>query len=217
MANRLHLTQVFQNLIGNALKYRSEQPPRISITAGDDGRQWRLMTEDNGIGIPSQYQGTSSVSSEDCTEKSIPALESAWRLVRKSSSATGTHLGGVRAGPRVEVLFRSAKISRFRSGGSPMIALLRGKLLEKHPNQVIVEAGGVGYDVLIPDLHFFRAAGDRRGSSAAHLHACPGRHPGAVRLSYRRRKDDLRETDLGQRHRTLAGDQGALRTWPRPI
>ena len=58
MANRLHLTQVFQNLIGNALKYRSEQPPCISITAGDDGRQWRLMTEDNGIGIPSQYQGT---------------------------------------------------------------------------------------------------------------------------------------------------------------
>lgn len=31
-----------------------------------------------------------------------------------------------------------------------MIALLRGKLIEKHPNQVIVEAGGVGYDVLIP-------------------------------------------------------------------
>jgi hypothetical protein len=31
-----------------------------------------------------------------------------------------------------------------------MIAFLRGKLLEKHPNQVIVEAGGVGYDVVIP-------------------------------------------------------------------
>ena len=31
-----------------------------------------------------------------------------------------------------------------------MIALLRGVLLEKHPNQVIVEAGGVGYDVTIP-------------------------------------------------------------------
>jgi Holliday junction DNA helicase RuvA len=31
-----------------------------------------------------------------------------------------------------------------------MIAFLRGKLLEKHPNQVIVEAGGVGYDVTIP-------------------------------------------------------------------
>jgi Holliday junction DNA helicase RuvA len=31
-----------------------------------------------------------------------------------------------------------------------MIAFLRGKILEKHPNQVIVDAGGVGYDVTIP-------------------------------------------------------------------
>ena len=31
-----------------------------------------------------------------------------------------------------------------------MIAMLRGVLLEKHPNQAIVEAGGVGYDVTIP-------------------------------------------------------------------
>lgn len=31
-----------------------------------------------------------------------------------------------------------------------MIAYLRGKILEKHPNQVIVDAGGVGYDVTIP-------------------------------------------------------------------
>jgi Holliday junction DNA helicase RuvA len=31
-----------------------------------------------------------------------------------------------------------------------VIALLRGKLLEKHPNQVIIETGGVGYDVVIP-------------------------------------------------------------------
>src|ERR1700736_2655621 len=31
-----------------------------------------------------------------------------------------------------------------------MIAFLRGNLLEKHPNQVIVDTGGVGYDVQIP-------------------------------------------------------------------
>ena len=31
-----------------------------------------------------------------------------------------------------------------------MIAFLRGRLLEKHPNQVIVETAGVGYDVVIP-------------------------------------------------------------------
>jgi Holliday junction DNA helicase RuvA len=37
-----------------------------------------------------------------------------------------------------------------------MIALLRGTLLEKHPNQAIVEAGGVGYDVAIPISTFTR-------------------------------------------------------------
>lgn len=37
-----------------------------------------------------------------------------------------------------------------------MIALLRGVLLEKHPNQAIVEAGGVGYDVTVPVSTFAR-------------------------------------------------------------
>jgi Holliday junction DNA helicase RuvA len=37
-----------------------------------------------------------------------------------------------------------------------MIALLRGLLLEKHPNQAIVETGGVGYDVTIPVSTFTR-------------------------------------------------------------
>jgi Holliday junction DNA helicase RuvA len=37
-----------------------------------------------------------------------------------------------------------------------MIALLRGVLIEKHPNQVIVDIGGVGYDVTIPVSTFTR-------------------------------------------------------------
>jgi len=37
-----------------------------------------------------------------------------------------------------------------------MIALLRGVLLEEHPNQAIVEAGGVGYDVTVPVSTFTR-------------------------------------------------------------
>ena len=55
-ANRLHLVQVFQNLIGNALKYRSEQPPCITVNASDGGKQWVFTVEDNGIGIPPEYQ-----------------------------------------------------------------------------------------------------------------------------------------------------------------
>ena len=55
-ANPLYLTQVFENLIGNALKYRSEQPPRISVTATEGAQDWVFSVEDNGIGIPPEYQ-----------------------------------------------------------------------------------------------------------------------------------------------------------------
>lgn len=47
--------QVFQNLIGNAIKYRSEQPPRIHVSAEKRNDEWRLAVADNGMGIDPQY------------------------------------------------------------------------------------------------------------------------------------------------------------------
>jgi PAS domain S-box-containing protein len=46
------LAQLFQNLIGNALKFRSEHPPRIRIDARHGDSEWVLSVADNGIGIP---------------------------------------------------------------------------------------------------------------------------------------------------------------------
>jgi light-regulated signal transduction histidine kinase (bacteriophytochrome) len=43
--------QLFQNLIGNALKYRSSDPPRIRITAARGVDSWTIAVRDNGIGI----------------------------------------------------------------------------------------------------------------------------------------------------------------------
>ena len=43
-----------------------------------------------------------------------------------------------------------------------MIALLRGTLVEKHPNQVILDVGGVGYDVTIPISTFAKPPGIER-------------------------------------------------------
>ena len=51
-----HLQQLFQNLIGNALKYRTENPPRIHIQASSQGTAWRFAVQDNGIGIDPQYK-----------------------------------------------------------------------------------------------------------------------------------------------------------------
>jgi len=49
------LTVVFQNLLGNALKFRGELPPRITVTAERDGAFWSFSVTDNGIGIEPQY------------------------------------------------------------------------------------------------------------------------------------------------------------------
>jgi two-component system, chemotaxis family, sensor kinase Cph1 len=43
--------QVFQNLLGNALKFRSERPLEIEVGARQESRFWRLWIKDNGIGF----------------------------------------------------------------------------------------------------------------------------------------------------------------------
>ena len=54
--HEVHLTQLFQNLIGNALKYRSDAPPLIQISAGCINGMWEIAVADNGIGIPPVYR-----------------------------------------------------------------------------------------------------------------------------------------------------------------
>jgi PAS domain S-box-containing protein len=53
--DRTQIAMVFQNLIGNALKYRSEQAPRIRIDAVQKGNQWQVSVSDNGQGFEAQY------------------------------------------------------------------------------------------------------------------------------------------------------------------
>ncbi len=45
------LARVFQNLIGNAIKYRSGDPPCITVTAREEPAAWVVSVRDNGIGI----------------------------------------------------------------------------------------------------------------------------------------------------------------------
>ncbi len=49
------LVQLFQNLIGNAIRYRSAAPPRIHIAAERRNGAWRFSCRDNGIGIAPEY------------------------------------------------------------------------------------------------------------------------------------------------------------------
>ncbi len=53
MADRTQMTQLFQNLIHNAIKFSSpERLPEIHISAEEDKHYWTLVIKDNGLGIP---------------------------------------------------------------------------------------------------------------------------------------------------------------------
>ena len=50
------LTQVFQNLLANAIKFRREEEcPRIHVSAVDSGAEWTISVQDNGIGIDARH------------------------------------------------------------------------------------------------------------------------------------------------------------------
>jgi light-regulated signal transduction histidine kinase (bacteriophytochrome) len=56
LADETQLAQLFQNLIGNAIKYQRATVPRVHIGARRDGRsRWLFSVRDNGLGIDAQY------------------------------------------------------------------------------------------------------------------------------------------------------------------
>ena len=54
-ADQNQLVELFQNLIGNAIKFRGDRPPRVEVAARREGSDWVFSVADNGIGIESQF------------------------------------------------------------------------------------------------------------------------------------------------------------------
>jgi PAS domain S-box-containing protein len=54
-ADDMQLVQIFQNLLGNAIKFRSTSPPRIHVSAVAEAPYWRFSVTDNGIGVPDEH------------------------------------------------------------------------------------------------------------------------------------------------------------------
>jgi signal transduction histidine kinase len=55
LGNRVQLTQLFQNLVGNAVKFRSREAPRVHIGVRRAGDMWEFSCSDNGIGIGDKH------------------------------------------------------------------------------------------------------------------------------------------------------------------
>lgn len=54
-ANRNQFLQLMQNLVGNAIKYKSDHDPQIEITCRPNQTHWEFVVSDNGIGIDKEY------------------------------------------------------------------------------------------------------------------------------------------------------------------
>jgi light-regulated signal transduction histidine kinase (bacteriophytochrome) len=55
IGDEIQLVQVFQNLISNAIKFRSERPIRVQVGAERAEGEWQFWVRDNGIGIEPEY------------------------------------------------------------------------------------------------------------------------------------------------------------------
>ncbi len=49
------MAQLFLNLLGNAIKFHGDRPPRVDVSAEPSGRRWVFSVRDNGIGIDPKY------------------------------------------------------------------------------------------------------------------------------------------------------------------
>jgi len=56
LADRFQVVQLFQNLIGNAIKFRGKSSPSVNISAERNGDEWMFSVFDNGIGIAEEHR-----------------------------------------------------------------------------------------------------------------------------------------------------------------
>jgi PAS domain S-box-containing protein len=73
LGDRSQLVQLFQNLIGNAVKYCGAEPPNVHISARRAGHEWQIRVRDQGIGIsPDQHERVFEIFKRLHTQKAYP-------------------------------------------------------------------------------------------------------------------------------------------------
>jgi chemotaxis family two-component system sensor kinase Cph1 len=66
---------LFQNLIGNAIKYRSKQPPEIHVSAVRSNDVWTFSVRDNGLGIdPHHHERIFEIFQRLHTQRDYPGM-----------------------------------------------------------------------------------------------------------------------------------------------
>jgi signal transduction histidine kinase len=108
-ANPVHLVQIFQNLIGNSLKYRGADPPRIAVGAIKRENAWIFSVKDNGIGTSPDYHETIFIPFNRLHGQQYPGSGVGLAICRRIIERLGrTDLGRIRTRPRINIFLFSA-------------------------------------------------------------------------------------------------------------
>lgn len=88
------LSQLFGNLIGNAIKFRREAPPLIQISASEQPKAWKISVTDNGIGIrPEYYQRVFTIFQRLHTQNAYPGTGIGLAICKKIVERHGGDIG----------------------------------------------------------------------------------------------------------------------------
>jgi PAS domain S-box-containing protein len=90
MGHRVLLTQLLQNLLANAVKFRAERPLKVAIGAARGDGEWVVSIRDNGLGIPQEQQAAlfTEFARAD-SSKSVPGLGLGLALAQKAAARHG--------------------------------------------------------------------------------------------------------------------------------
>lgn len=83
MSDKLQLLQLFHNLIENAIKFRSSEPPRVHISVNQKGSEWVFSVRDNGVGIDPQYHDRIFLISQRIYGKESPSTGMGLAICKK--------------------------------------------------------------------------------------------------------------------------------------
>lgn len=113
-ADASQLTQVLQNLIGNALKFKGEAAPEIHISARDEGEFWRFSVRDNGIGIdPAQSERVFQIFQRLHTREEYPGTGIGLSICKRIVERHGGQIGVLSApGAGAEFWFTLPKTAK---------------------------------------------------------------------------------------------------------